>query len=38
MPLKESGTRYKQKTEMYFVTRPPTSGKFDSCFWLMGED
>ena len=35
IPLKKSATRYKQKTEIIIVTRPPTCRKFDSCFWFL---
>ena len=38
MALKESATRYKQKTEILLVTRPPTCGKPHSCFWFVRND
>ena len=31
-------TRYKQKTEIFLVTIPPTSKQFDSCFWFIRKD
>ena len=31
-------TRYKQKTEFFLVTRPPTCWKFDSCFWFVRKE
>ena len=36
--MKQSVTRYKQKTEIFPVTRPPTWLKFDSCFWFQRQD
>ena len=30
--LWNKATRYKQKTEIFLITRPPTCWKFDSCF------
>ena len=32
--LMKSATRYKQKTEIVLVTRPPTCCKPGSCFWF----
>ena len=32
MALKQRATRYKQKTEIFLVTRPPT------CFWFIRKD
>ena len=34
MALKESATRYKQKTEILLVIRLPTCWKPDSCFFV----
>ena len=34
MALKQSATRYKQKTEIFLITRLPTCWKPDSWFWL----
>ena len=31
-------TRYKQKTEIFRVTRPPTCWKDDSCFRFLRKD
>ena len=31
-------TRYKQKTEIFLITRPPNSCKYDSCFWFVRKD
>ena len=36
--LKQSTTRYKQKAEIFLVTRPPTCCKPDSCFWFLRKD
>ena len=38
MTLKLNATPYKQKTEIFLVTRPPTGLKFDSCFWFLRND
>ena len=38
MTLKQSATRYKQKTETFLVTRPPRCWKFDSSFWILRKD
>ena len=35
MPMKQSATHYKQKTEIFFVTRTPPSLKYDSCFQFI---
>ena len=35
MSLKQSATRYKQKTEIFLAIRPPTYWKPDSCFWVI---
>ena len=32
MLFKKTSTRYKQWAELFFVTRPPTCRKVDSCF------
>ena len=35
MALKYSANRYKQKAEIFLVTRQPTCSKPDSCFWFV---
>ena len=31
-------THYKQKTEIFIVTRPPACWKPDPCFWFVRKD
>ena len=38
MALKYSATRYKEKTEIFLVTRSLTCWKPDSCFWFVRKE
>ena len=33
-----TASHYKQKTEKFLLTRPPTCYKPDSCFWFVRRD